>query len=41
MSREQNSGSQGQKKKKGILNLGRHHTLSASMSPATIFSIFF
>lgn len=35
MSREQNTGSQGQKK--GILNLGRYHTLSAFMSPKTAF----
>lgn len=35
MSRKQNSGSQEQKK--GILNLGRYHTLSASMSPTTFF----
>ena len=35
MSRKQNSGSQEQKKE--ILNLGRYHTLSASMSPTTIF----
>ena len=36
MSREQNYGSQVQKKK-GILNLGRYRTLSVSMSPTTIF----
>ena len=35
MSSEQNSGRQGQKKR--ILSLGQYHTLSASMSPTTIF----